>query len=186
MDAALASRKSAKKGKKTLASKKKNTSTSAPTTPAPRAPTLVVAAGDGLTPGAPSFPGAATAEVPERGVAENAPSSVRKRPADPSAFASQPKRGRGVSAADDTLPSSSSKGAVYQPEWDLTAEDSAFDDPSSAMQLLFHTLLPKDYAVMDAASDEEVMGSAARNLCRVSSDLGFVVYFKIISGFVVG
>jgi hypothetical protein len=178
MDAALASKKSARKGKKTVASKKKGASAAAPTTPAPPAPVLAVEAGDSLTPGPVSRPDAADAEAPEREIAGGLLSSTHKRAADPSPLVSQPKRGRRTSAAEGAAPSSSSKGDIYQPEWELTNKDSAFDDPSSAMQLLFHTLLPRDYAVMDAASDEEVMGSAAQTLCRVSRDPFIVTHLK--------
>jgi hypothetical protein len=177
MDAALASKKSAKRSRKTLASKKKTAPSSAPKTPAPPVPEFVTAAEGGLSPVPQALSAAATVDVPAYDVAGGSSASALKRPADLPALAPQPKRGRGVSTAGNLLPSSSSRGTIYRPEWELTAEDSAFDDHSSAMQFLFHALLPKDYAVMDAASDEEVMGSAARNLCRVSFGLDFAALF---------
>jgi hypothetical protein len=189
MDAALASRKSSKRGRKTTASKKKAAAASAPSTPAPPAPSLAVSATDTLSPAPPTLPTSASPgfEAAGSGQADaDAPLlPSRKRSADPSALTTQLKRGRGVSAVDHAPPSSSSQGAIYRPEWELSVADSALDDPKAAMQFFCHALLPKDYATMDAAADEEIMGSIAQTMYKVCSGPGSVIGSEFLSSFVI-
>jgi hypothetical protein len=137
------------------------------------------------------LPRVAISEDSDRVVAASAPvategPSSRKRSIGPHVTTPRPKRGRESVAADSARPSSSSRGAAYQPEWELSADDSALEDPQSAMQFLCHALLPKDYSAMDAAPDEEIMGSIAQTMYKVSLGPNLVVCSGLLLNFVSG